>query len=288
MSLLRKNKSAGYAVLSGPLIFVLVLLVVPYLIMFSYSFYLKTYPTFQPDFQFGNYAQLFTDPQYYQVFVRTFLIAIKVTFLSLLFAFPITYYLVFVIKNSRVRSLLYLAFKLPLWVSYLLRGYIWKMILGNDGILNSFLMYLGIIDEPSQVFLYNQTSMNVTFVYIIIPVMAMPIYAVLEKIPRNLIEASEDLGYPAWQTFLQVTLPLSISGIVAGCTMTFCLTFGDFITPILVGGTDGTMVANVVTTQFGAALNWPLGAAISVAMLVIVLFVLNIGDRLEKRGMVRG
>lgn len=265
----------------------LVLLVVPYLIMFSYSFYLKTYPTFRPDFQFGNYAQLFTDPQYYQVFLRTFLIAIKVTFLSLLFAFPITYYLVFVVKNSRMRSLLYLALILPLWVSYLLRGYIWKMILGTDGILNSFLMYLGIINEPSPVFLYNQTSMIVTFVYIFIPFMAMPIYAVLEKIPRNLIEASEDLGYPAWQTFLRVTLPLSISGVVAGCTMTFCLTFGDFITPILVGGTDGTMVANVVTTQFGGALNWPLGAAISVAMLVIVLFVLNIGDRLEKRGMVR-
>lgn len=265
----------------------LVLLVVPYLIMFSYSFYLKIYPTFTPDFQFGNYAQLFTDPQYYQVFLRTFMIAIKVTFLSLLFAFPITYYLVFVVKNSRMRSLLYLALILPLWVSYLLRGYIWKMILGTDGILNSFLMYLGVIDEPSQVFLYNQTSMIVTFVYIFIPFMAMPIYAVLEKIPRNLIEASEDLGYPAWQTFIRVTLPLSISGVVAGCTMTFCLTFGDFITPILVGGTDGTMVANVVTTQFGGALNWPLGAAISVAMLVIVLFVLNIGDRLEKRGMVR-
>ncbi|WP_371227909.1 ABC transporter permease [Roseovarius sp. 2305UL8-3] len=288
MSLLRKNKAAGYAVLSGPLIFVLALLVVPYLIMFSYSFYLKTYPTFQPDFQFGNYALLFTDPQYYQVFLRTFLIAVKVTLLSLLFAFPITYYLVFVIKSSRLRSLLYLALILPLWVSYLLRGYIWKIILGNDGILNSLLMYLGVIDEPSQVFLYNQTSMIVTFVYILIPFMAMPIYAVLEKIPRNLIEASEDLGYPAWQTFLQVTLPLSISGIVAGCTMTFCLTFGDFITPILVGGTDGTMVANVVTTQFGAALNWPLGAAISVAMLVVVLIVLNIGDRLEKRGMVKG
>ena len=124
--------------------------------------------------------------------------------------------------------------------------------------------------------------MVVTFVYIFIPFMAMPIYAVLEKIPRNLVEASGDLGYSPFWTFLRVTLPLSVPGIVAGCTMTFCLTFGDFITPILVGGADGSMIANVIQSQFGVALNWPLGAALSIVMLGIVLIVLNLSQRVGR------
>jgi spermidine/putrescine transport system permease protein len=262
--------------------YVLIFLAVPYFITFSYSFYLKTYPMFEPDFQLGNYILIFTDPQYYQIFVRTFKIALAVTILALISAFPVAYFLVFVIKSARWRMFLYFALILPLWMSYLLRGYIWKIILGYDGVINSFLLWIGAIDSPSQVFLYNQGAMVVTFVYIFIPFMAMPIYTALEKIPKNLIEASEDLGHSPLMTFLRVTLPLSVPGIVAGGTMTFCLTFGDFITPILVGGPDGSMIANVIQSQFGVALNWPLGAALSIMMLVVVLFVLSLSQRLEK------
>jgi spermidine/putrescine transport system permease protein len=276
------RKTLPYLIFIVPLIFVVVFLVTPYLITFSYSFFLKTYPTFKPDFQFQNYILIFTDPQYYQVFLRSFKIAISVTAISFLCAFPMAYYLVYVIKSARTRMILYFALILPLWMSYLLRGYIWKIILGTDGIVNSFLMWAGIIDTPSQIFLYNQASMVITFVYIFIPFMAMPIYASLEKIPKNLIEAAEDLGSSPLTTFKDVTLPLSMPGVIAGCTMTFCLTFGDFITPILVGGPNGSMIANVIQSQFGSALNWPLGAALSIMMLVIVLIVLQLSQKLDQ------
>jgi len=150
--------------------------------------------------------------------------------------------------------------------------------------LNSFLMSAGILSEPSSVFLYNQTAMIVTLTYVFIPFMVMPIYAVLEKIPRNLTEASGDLGVGRFRTFFKVTLPLSIPGIVVGFTMTFCLSFGDFIAPFLVGGPGGMMVANVIASQFGASLNWPLGSALAIVMLMIVLTIITISDRFERLG----
>ncbi|MGC1486364.1 MAG: ABC transporter permease, partial [Albidovulum sp.] len=201
-----------------------------------------------------------------------------------LLAYPYAYFLVYKVRNPNLRLALYMAVVAPLWVSYLLRAYTWKTILGTTGVLNSFLMSVGILAEPSSVFLYNQTAMIVTLIYVFIPFMVMPIYAVLEKIPRSLTEASSDLGVGRFRTFLMVTLPLSIPGIVAGFTMTFCLTFGDFIAPFLVGGPDGLMIANVIASQFGAALNWPLGSALALVMLVIVLTIIAISDRFERYG----
>jgi spermidine/putrescine transport system permease protein len=192
--------------------------------------------------------------------------------------------LVFKVKSQKYRQILYMAVVAPLWVSYLLRAYTWKTILGTTGILNSFLLSIGILSEPSSVFLYNQTAMILTLTYVFIPFMVMPIYSVLEKIPKSLKEASYDLGFGRTKTFFSVTLPLSVPGIVAGFTMTFCLTFGDFIAPFLVGGPDGLMIANVIASQFGAALNWPLGAALALVMIVIVLTIVTIADFFERFG----
>jgi spermidine/putrescine transport system permease protein len=145
-----------------------------------------------------------------------------------------------------------------------------------------------VIDEPSDIFLYNQFAMVVTLTYIFIPFMVMPIYTALEKIPTNLSEASADLGMGPLRSFWHVTLPLSLPGVAAGFTLTFCLSFGDFIAPFLVGGPDGNLIANVIATQFGAALNWPLGSALAIVMLVIVLSIVSLSDRLERKGMVGG
>jgi spermidine/putrescine transport system permease protein len=264
----RKRLSAG-AIVSVPLLWTLAFLFVPYFIMFTYSFYLKTFPTFEPAFQFGNYQTIISDPQYYQVLFRTFKIASIVAASALLVAYPLTYFLVFQVRSRRLRALLYMAVIVPLWVSYLLRAYTWKTILGNEGILNSFLVWIGILSEPTDIFLYNQFSMVLTLTYIYIPFM---------------IEASKDLGVGPFQTFLRITLPLSMPGVLAGATFTFCLTFGDFVAPFLVGGPNGFMVANIVQTQFGAALNWPLGAALSIVMLIIVLSIISLSDRLERAG----
>ena len=147
-------------------------------------------------------------------------------------------------------------------------------------------MTTGVIREPLTVFLYNQTSMVITLVYIFVPFMVMPLFAVLSNIPKTLIEASEDLGVGPFMTFWKVIFPLSLGGVVAGATMTFCLSFGDFVAPVLVGGPDGTMVANLLQSQFGAALNWPLGSALATLVLLLVLVVLQVSSRMDRAGRV--
>ena len=279
-----RRKVTGAAVVSGPFLWTLVFLFVPYMVMFTYSFYLKKFPTFVPAFEFVNYLTIISDPQYYQVLLRTAKIAICVAVSAFLIGYPLTYFLVFKVKSDKLRSVLYMAVIVPLWVSYLLRAYTWKTILGTQGILNSFLVSVGILAEPSPVFLYNQAAMVMTLTYVFIPFMVMPIYAALEKIPPSLIEASADLGEGRFATFLKITLPLSVTGVVAGFTMTFCLAFGDFIAPFLVGGPDGLMIANVIASQFGAALNWPLGSALALVMLVMVLGIISLSDRFERLG----
>ncbi len=278
----RRVQTAG--ILSGPLAWTLAFMFVPYAIMFTYSFFTRRFPTLVPDFQFGNYVALFADPQYYQVLLRTLKIGLLTTIAALVLAYPLAYFLVFKIRSPRLRAALYVAVIVPLWVSYLLRAYTWKTILGSEGVLNSFLVWTGVLDEPSDLFLYNQFAMVLTLTYIFVPFMVMPIYTALEKIPRSLIEASKDLGVGRVHTFLLVTLPLSIPGVLAGATFTFCLTIGDFVAPFLVGGANGAMIATVVQSQFGTALNWPLGSALSIVMLVIVLTIISLSDRLERAG----
>lgn len=283
MKALTRNLS-GALVLGIPLAWIVVFMLVPYGIIATYSFWIKSYPTFKPAFQLGNYLTLFTDPQYRQVLLRTLKISSFVSLAALVLAYPFAYWLALRCRWPSLRTWLYMAVIAPLWVSYLLRAYIWKTILGTEGILNSFLIWSGITDTPSSLFLYNQFAMVLTLTYIFIPFMVMPIYTALERIPPNLAEASADLGMPPWQTFLKVTLPLSMPGIAAGFTLTFCLSFGDFIAPFLVGGPDGNLIASVIQTQFGSALNWPLGSALSIVMLVIVLSIVSLSDRLERSG----
>jgi len=282
MTTMQRLRSA--AVLSPPLLWTILFMFVPYSILLIYSFWQAQFPTFVPAFQLGNYLTLLQDPQYLRVLLRTLKIAGLVSLFALLLAYPYAYFLVFKVRRSGVRLALYMAVVAPLWVSYLLRAYTWKTILGTQGILNSFLVSVGILAEPSPMFLYNQAAMVMTLTYVFIPFMVMPIYAALEKIPRSLIEASADLGEGRIATFLKITLPLSVTGVVAGFTMTFCLAFGDFIAPFLVGGPDGLMIANVIASQFGAALNWPLGSALALVMLVMVLGIISASDRFERLG----
>jgi spermidine/putrescine transport system permease protein len=284
MNQVGRKRLAMFGLVSGPLLWMIAFLFIPYAVMFTYSFYSRQFPAIIPDFQFGNYLTLITDPQYYQVLLRTLKIASLVSIFAFLIAYPLTYFLVFRIKSAKLRSVLYIAVIVPLWVSYLLRAYTWKTILGSSGVLNSFLIWTGILDQPADIFLYSQFAMVIVLTYIYIPFLVMPVYSSLEKIPRNLVEASKDLGVGRWQTFLRVTLPLSVPGILAGMTFTFCLTMGDFIAPFLIGGPDGLMIANVVQTQFGTAFNWPLGSALSIVMLVIVLVIISATDRFERAG----
>ncbi len=281
----RIRRVAGFwALFSVPALWWGTVLLVPYLIMLAISFYSRQFPFHIPDFQFGNYFTLIADPQYFSVLLRSLWVAAAVSVCAFLLSYPLAYFLAFRVQSDRLRLFLYTATIVPLWVSYLLRAYTWKTILGSEGILNSFLMWAGIISEPSTIFLYNQGAMIVTMAYIFTPFMVMPIYASLEKIPPSLIEASKDLGAPRFRTFINITLPLSMPGVLAGFTFTFGLSIGDFISPILVGGPYSNMIANVVATQFGMAMNWPLGSALGVVLLVIVLGVITASDKLERAG----
>ncbi|MCE2518721.1 MAG: ABC transporter permease [Alphaproteobacteria bacterium] len=255
-------------------------------VMASMSFWTQEFPTFRPDFQFGNYEELLTNNQYVVVIARSVRIALMSCLFSFLIGFPLVYFIVFKVESRAVKLLLYMGMLIPLWVSYVLRSYTWKTILGTEGVLNSALLWLGIVDEPVMFFLYNQYAMVITIGYICMPLMMLPIYSSLDKIPRSLIEASRDLGANSFHTFLNVTLRLAIPGIIAGWTLAFCLAVGDFVSPILVGGPSANMIANVVLTQYGMALNWPLGAAITVVLLVIFVILLSASNQAERVGKV--
>jgi spermidine/putrescine transport system permease protein len=228
-----------------------------------------------------NYDALFTNPLYFQVFLRTARIAAAVTLFSVLLGYPLAYYLSF--HAGLRKELLYQLVIIPLWVSYLVRGYAWKTILGSDGVLNGFLQYLHITREPVSFFLYSPFAVILMLTHIYTPFVFLPIYASLEHIPRPLVEASQDLGANRRATFLRVILPLSIPGLLAGATFAFVLSLGDFLAPLLVGGASATMIANIVQSLFGAAFDWPLGAAISVCILLITISLLFATERLEKR-----
>jgi spermidine/putrescine transport system permease protein len=265
-----------------PLLWVTVFLLVPYAILFCYSFWsVSSAQTIVHNWNLQNYLQLARNPIYLQVLFRSMRIAASVTVFALLLGYPLAYYLSF--HAAKRKDLLYQLVIIPLWASYLVRGYAWKTILGSDGVLNGFLQYLHITHRPVDFFLYSPFAVIITLTHIYTPFTLLPIYASLEHIPRNLVEASHDLGASPWSTFRRVILPLSLPGVLAGATFAFVLTLGDFLAPLLVGGPSGIMISNVVVSLFGAAYNWPLGAAISFCMMLLVVTLLFITERLEKR-----
>jgi spermidine/putrescine transport system permease protein len=265
-----------------PLLWVTLFLLVPYAILFCYSFWsVSPQQEIVPNWNLENYLQLIRNPTYLTVLIRSMRIAATVTLLALVLGYPLAYYVSF---RARARKdLLYQLVIIPLWASYLVRGYAWKIILGTDGVLNGFLQYFHITQRPVEFFLYSPFAVILTLTHIYTPFTFLPIYASLEHVPRNLIEASHDLGASPWSTFRRVVLPLSLPGVLAGATFAFVLTLGDFLAPLLVGGPSGIMISNIVVSLFGAAYNWPLGAAISLCLLLLVVGLLFGTDRLERR-----
>ncbi len=264
-----------------PIFWVALFLVLPYCLMFVHSFWAVQDGAIVHRWNVANYKALFGNPLYIAVLFRTARIAASVTIFSILFGYPLAYFLSF--HAGPRKGLLYQLVIVPLWVSYLVRGYAWKTILGSDGVLNGFLQYLHVTHGPVSALLYSPFAVVLMLTHIYTPFVFLPIYAALEHIPRPLIEVSQDLGASPRATFLRVILPLSIPGLLAGATFAFVLSLGDFLAPLLVGGSSSTMIANVVQSLFGAAYDWPLGATISVFILVLTLALLSLTQRVEKR-----
>ncbi len=270
------------AVTVPPLAWVALFLLLPYALLFCYSFWsVSSGQQIVHQWNLDNYRELLRVNVYGQTLLRSMWVAARVMIFSLLLGYPLAYYLSF--HAGARKDLLYQLVIIPLWVSYLVRAYAWKTILGSDGVLNTLLQYVHLTRHPLEFLLYSPFAVVLTLTHIYTPFAFLPIYASLEHIPRNLVEASHDLGASPFQTFWRVIFPLSIPGVLAGATFAFVLSLGDFLAPLLLGGPSGIMISNIVVSLFGAAYNWPLGAAISLCMLLLVLALLFLSENLEKK-----
>ena len=279
---MRSPRRSALLVTLPPFAWIALFLFLPYCLLFCYSFWsLNEFQQILRHPTLANYAHLFTNPLYLTVILRSLRIAFSVVFLSLLIGYPLAYFLAF--HAGKHRHLLYQAVIIPLWVSYLVRAYAWKVIFGNEGVLNTLLMWTHLAAHPLGFLLYSPFAVIVTLTHIYVPFVVLPVVASLEKIPRELLESSSDLGARPWQTFLHVILPLSLPGVVSGATFALLLSFGDFLAPLLLGGPSSVMIANIVANLFGADYNWPLGAAVAVIILAIVVAILSATQRMDRR-----
>jgi putative spermidine/putrescine transport system permease protein len=224
----------------------------------------------------SNFQTLWNGSAYHTIALRTIGIAAAVTVADALLAFPVAYYMARVASRG-TRTALFVAVLLPLWSSYLLRVYAWRLILDHDGLLNWTLGKLGL---PAANIAYTNVAVWLVFTYIWLPFMIIPVYAALERIPRSTLEASADLGARGPRTFRSVTLPLALPGLVAGSIFTFALTLGDYVTPTLVGGAGSQFIGNVVYASVGVSNNVPFAAAYATVPLVVMAIYLLIAKRL--------
>jgi len=224
-----------------------------------------------------NYARFFDDPGMIPTFIKTCWLGVKVAAVTVILGYPIAYRLASL--QGRTKYVVAIFFAIPLLMSYIIKIYAIRSILGGNGFLNRLLLYLGLIDHPWTFLLFNLNAVMLTLAILLIPFAILPIFVALERIPRNLLEASADLGATPLLTFTTVVLPLSLQGVVIGASFTFVLAIGDFVTPQLVGGVEGFTFARIIYSQFGFGNNWPFGAALSVILLLPVLLAIVIADR---------
>ena len=282
------KKFLKYGIIAPVTIWLVLFLVLPYFNLFLYSFWKNGPFDVIREFTLENYIKFFASDGgsggQYTILLDTLKTSLIVTLITVVISFPLAYFINFIVQKAKHKQTIYMMAIIPLWVSYIMRAYAWKIILGTNGVLNSFLMWLGVADHPLDVFLYSNVSVIIAMVHIYTPYVLMPIYTALEQIPRNLIEASKDLGCNGFRTLCKVIMPLALPGIITGATYSFALSMGDFLAPSLLGGsTTSTKIANIVQMQFGTSNNWPYGAAIGIIILLFVLVLLEITSHMEKR-----
>jgi len=218
---------------------------------------------------FGNYTGFFGNWTYFGTFLGTVMLCLEVMGVAVLIGYPVAWF-IWQQKGSR-RYLLLLLAVMPLFMSYIVKLYTLRSMLGLNGLVNQALLGLGILEKPSQAFLFNQRAVLITMVVIYLPFVVLPIFLALERIPRSLLQASLDLGAGSWDTFRRIVLPLSLPGTIAGALFAFVLALGDFVTPQMVGGTTGFTIGRVIYSQFGLAYNWPFGAAMATILFITAL-----------------
>ena len=282
----------GLSMISPTAIYAILLLAAPLGMILVYSFmtdgYLQIIPHFQLCNYFGEchsmkevngvltesqtYKGVWSDPLALTLMWRSLMISMLVTAVTVLLAFPVAYYVSFYVSPSR-KSLWLFLITIPFWTSYLIRVFLWKVILGTGGPINFGLLELGLIQEPITWLLYNVNSVVITLAHAYAPFAILPIFVSLEKIDRSFLEAGRDLGESPFMTFWRVTLPLAMPGVISSVLIVFIPTIGDYVTPSLVGGPEGKRVANLVELNYKKLDKYPLGSALAVSSMALVMAV---------------
>jgi spermidine/putrescine transport system permease protein len=266
--------------MAPPSLWMLVLFVAPLLAMLLFSFRAGTSGAARDTWTLANYANFLGNLPYQRLLLSSTLTALLTAIGAIVLAYPLAYYLAFGAGPKRMTLLTLII--LPAWTSYLLRIFAWRVILGSNGLFNSLLLSLGLVQEALPILLYSSTAVVVTLIYVWIPFATLPIFATLERIDRSLIEAAGDLGCKPWEVLLRVIFPLSLPGVISAFMFVFIPTLGEYVTPLLVGGARGIMYGNIIQDQFVRALNWPMGSLLSAVMLVVALLVLLLFSRLVR------
>lgn len=296
------NNAAGWrrwlpgvraGVIGVPYLWLLLFFAIPFLIVLKISFAkmavaMPPYTSivayvdnaFTINLNLGNYTALFTDSQYGVAYLSSIRIALVSTLLALLVGYPMAY--VISRLSPSARNIAMLLVVLPSWTSFLIRVYAWIGILDSNGLLNRALMGIGLIDEPLRI-LYTPVAAYIGIVYCYLPFMVLPLYANLVKLDHRLLEAAYDLGAKPWQAFLRITLPLSRSGIIAGCMLVAIPAVGEFVIPEMLGGPDTLMIGRVLWGEFFSNRDWPLASAVAIVMLILLLVPILIFNRAQQR-----
>lgn len=285
----------GRSVVAGlPYVWLLLFLLVPLLIVLKISMaeLARASPPYTPMWQWldegtlvvslhlSNYAHLLRDPLYFAAFLSSLKIAAVSTVLCLLLGYPMAYAIAR--APSRWRILLLMLIILPFWTSFLIRVYAWMGLLQGNGLVNQVLLALGLIEQPLQL-LHSNFAVYLGIVYSYLPFMILPLYATLVRLDQGLLEAAADLGSRPWRAFVNITLPLSAPGIVAGSLLVFIPAVGEFVIPDLLGGPDSLMIGKILWTEFFANRDWPVAAAVTTVMVLILLVPLVLFQRIEQR-----
>ena len=285
--------SGRWAVVAVPFLWLALFFAIPFLIVLKISFsrLAIAMPPYTPIVEvvdkalhlrlnLGNYAALFTDPQYGLAYLSSIRIAVVSAVLCLLIGYPMAYFIARM--KPATRNIALMAVVLPSWTSFLIRVYAWIGILDTNGLLNRFLLWTGLVDAPLRI-LYTPVAAYIGIVYCYLPFMILPLYANLVKLDHRLLEAAYDLGAKPWQAFLRITLPLSRSGIIAGCMLVMIPAVGEFVIPEMLGGPDTLMIGRVLWGEFFNNRDWPAASAVAIIMLLLLLVPILIFNRAQQK-----
>lgn len=269
MAVLSSNSRLGGLLATPTLLYMAVFFAAPTVILFAYSFWSSVAFRIQPDFQLGNYIEALNSAVFWKVTFNAIRIGLITALVSLILSLPVAYYLVYVARSQFVLYLILLTW----FSSYLVRIYAWRTLLGTNGVLNTILLQLGIIDQPMDVFLFNSFAVAITLTHVYLPFCIMLVVAALNDIKPDLLDAARDLGTSALGAFTRVIAPNAANGLVGAFMLTFILVAGDYVTPQMLGGSSGQTTGLLIADQFRKTGNWPLGAAQAFIMFGISILV---------------